>query len=109
MAFFYLLYIILGMFVDPISMMVMTVPTILPTVVQLGFDPIWFAVVITLACEIGLISPPVGLNLYILQGISDCTLAEVAIGAAPFLFALIFALALFTAFPILSLWLPSLM
>ena len=109
MAFFYLLYIILGMFVDPISMMVMTVPTILPTVVQLGFDPIWFAVVITLACEIGLISPPVGLNLYILQGISDCTLAEIAIGAAPFVFTLIFGLALFTAFPMLSLWLPSLM
>jgi tripartite ATP-independent transporter DctM subunit len=109
MAFFYLIYIILGMLVDPVSMMVMTVPTILPTVVQLGFDPIWFAVVITLACEIGLITPPVGLNLYILQGISQCSLAEVAIGAAPFVFTLILGLALFTAFPILSLWLPNLM
>jgi len=109
MAFFYLLYLILGMFVDPVSMMVMTVPTILPTVTLLGFDPIWFAVVVTLACEIGLITPPVGLNLYIMRGISNVSLGEIAIGAMPFVVALIIDLAILTAFPILSLWLPSLM
>jgi tripartite ATP-independent transporter DctM subunit len=108
-AMFYLLYLILGMLVDPISMMVMTVPTILPTVIMLGFDPIWFAVVVTLACEIGLITPPVGLNLYILRGVSDATLAEIALGAAPFVVTLIVDLAILTAFPGLSLWLPRLM
>jgi len=108
-AMFYMLYLILGMFVDPVSMMVMTVPTILPTVEILGFDPIWFSVVVTLACEIGLITPPVGLNLYILRGVSDASIGEIALGAAPFVLTLIVNLALFTAFPILSLWLPSLM
>jgi len=109
MAMFYLLYLILGMLVDPVSMMVMTVPTILPTVEILGFDPIWFSVVVTLACEIGLITPPVGLNLYILRGVSDASIGEIALGAAPFVFTLIVNLVILTAFPILSLWLPSLM
>lgn len=109
MAMFYLLYLILGMLVDPVSMMVMTVPTILPTVVMLGFDPIWFAVVVTLACEIGLITPPVGLNLYILRGVSEAPLGEIALGSAPFVLTLIVNLAILTAFPILSLWLPNLM
>jgi tripartite ATP-independent transporter DctM subunit len=109
MAMFYLLYLILGMLVDPVSMMVMTVPTILPTVELLGFDPIWFAVVVTLACEIGLITPPVGLNLYILRGVSDASIGEIALGAAPFVIVLILNLVILTAFPILSLWLPNLM
>jgi len=109
MILFYVLYLILGMLVDPVSMMVMTVPTILPTVIMLGFDPIWFAVVVTLACEIGLITPPVGLNLYILRGVSEAPLGEIALGAAPFVITLILDLAILTAFPILSLWLPNLM
>jgi tripartite ATP-independent transporter DctM subunit len=108
-AIFYVIYIILGMLVDPVSMMVMTVPTILPTVVHLGFDPIWFSVMITLACEIGLITPPVGLNLYILQGISGCSLGEIAKGASPFVLTLILGLVLFTAFPGLCLYLVKLM
>jgi len=74
-----------------------------------GIDPIWFAVVVTLACEIGLITPPVGMNLYILRGVSNATLGEIALGAAPFVLALMVDLAILTAFPILSLWLPSIM
>lgn len=109
MALFYLMYLILGMLVDPVSMMVMTVPTILPAVIALGFDPIWFAVAITLTCEMGLITPPVGLNLYILQGITKRPLGEIAIGAAPFVVVLLIDLAILTAFPNLSLWLPNLM
>ena len=109
LTLFYVLYFILGMLVDPVSMMVMTVPTILPTVIALGFDPIWFAVVITLTCEIGLITPPVGLNLYILRGVSEARLGQIALGAAPFVIILILDLAILTAFPILSLWLPNLM
>lgn len=108
-SIFYLVYILLGMLVDPVSMMVMTVPTMLPTVIELGFDPVWFSVVITLACEIGLITPPVGLNLYILQGISGQSLTDIAKGSAPFVFTLILGLVLFTAFPSLSLYLVNLM
>jgi tripartite ATP-independent transporter DctM subunit len=109
LSLFYLLYLLLGMLLDPISMMVMTVPTILPTVVALGFDPIWFAVIVTMACEMGLITPPVGLNLYILRGVSGASLDEIALGSAPFVFVLLFNMALLTAYPGLALWLPSLM
>lgn len=108
-AMFYMLYFVLGMLIDPVSMMVMTVPTILPTVELLGFDPIWFSVVVTVACEIGLITPPVGLNLYILRGVSNASLNEISRGAAPFIIALIIDIIILTAFPMLSLWLPSLM
>jgi tripartite ATP-independent transporter DctM subunit len=108
LALFYLLYVILGMLVDPVSMMVMTIPTILPTVIALGFDPIWFSVVITVTCEIGLITPPVGLNLFILRGVSEAQLGEIALGAAPFVITLIADLAILTAFPAISLWLPNL-
>jgi len=103
------LYLILGMLLDPISMMVMTVPTILPTVVALGFDPIWFAVIVTMACEIGLITPPVGLNLYILRGISGASLDLIALGSVPFVIVLLLNMYLLTAYPVLALWLPSLM
>jgi tripartite ATP-independent transporter DctM subunit len=109
LSLFYLLYLLLGMLLDPISMMVMTVPTILPTVVALGFDPIWFAVVVTMACEMGLITPPVGLNLYILRGVSGASLDEIALGSAPFVFVLLFNMGLLTVYPGLALWLPSLM
>ncbi|KPK87574.1 MAG: hypothetical protein AMJ94_16675 [Deltaproteobacteria bacterium SM23_61] len=109
LSLFYLLYLLLGMLLDPISMMVMTVPTILPTVVALGFDPIWFAVVVTMACEMGLITPPVGLNLYILRGVSGASLDEIALGSAPFVVALLLNMALLTIYPELALWLPSLM
>ncbi|RLB06160.1 MAG: hypothetical protein DRG59_04745 [Deltaproteobacteria bacterium] len=108
-SLFYVLYLILGMLVDPVSMMVMTIPVILPTIKTMGFDPIWFSVVVTLACEIGLITPPVGLNLYVLRGVSDAPLSEIAFGAAPFVLTLIIDLVILTAFPVLSLWLPSLM
>jgi tripartite ATP-independent transporter DctM subunit len=109
LVLFYLLYFILGMLFDPVSMMVMTIPTLLPAVIKLGFDPIWFAVVVTVNCEIGLITPPVGLNLYILRGITGSTLEEISLGAAPFVLTLIVDLAILTAFPILALWLPKMM
>jgi len=109
LTLFFLLYLFLGMLLEPISMMIMTVPTILPTVVALGFDPIWFAVVVTMACEMGLITPPVGLNLYILRGVSGAPLEEIALGSAPFVFVILLNMLLLTSFPQIALWLPSLM
>lgn len=108
-ASFVALYFVLGMLIDPISMMVMTVPTLLPTVVQMGFDPIWFAVVVTMMCEIGNITPPVGMNLYVVQGVCNASLAEVSIGSAPFVLALLIDVAIITAYPIIATWLPSIM
>jgi tripartite ATP-independent transporter DctM subunit len=106
---FVALYFILGMLIDPISMMVMTVPTLLPTVIQMGFDPIWFAVVVTMMCEIGNITPPVGMNLFVVQGVCNASLAEVSIGSAPFVLALLIDVAIITAYPIIATWLPSIM
>lgn len=108
-AFVYLLYFILGCFVDSISMMVMTLPVVFPVIVAQGFDPVWFAVTLTVCVEIGLITPPVGMNLYVLQGICRRPLSEIVIGTLPFLVIMIIMLVVFTVFPILSLWLPGTM
>ena len=110
MTIFYLLYIALGCVIDGISMMVLTLPVIFPAVVALGFDPVWFAVVLTLLIELGLITPPVGLNLYVLQGVSGGhPMRDIIIGAIPFMFAMVLVIVLVSFFPILATWLPELM
>jgi tripartite ATP-independent transporter DctM subunit len=110
MLVFYALYVALGCVIDGISMMVLTLPVIFPAVVALGFDPVWFAVVLTLLIELGLITPPVGLNLYVLQGISGGhPMRDIVIGAIPFMFAMVLVIALVSFFPILATWLPGLM
>lgn len=110
MLVFYLLYIFLGCFIDGISMMVLTLPVVFPAVVALGFDPVWFAVILTILIELGLITPPVGLNLYVLQGISGGhPMRDIALGAVPFMAAMLAVIALLSYFPILATWLPGLM
>jgi len=104
-----LLYIVLGCFLDGISMMVLTVPTVVPVLEALGFDRIWFGVILVVLTEIGMITPPMGLNLYVIQGISQKPLGEVVLGVAPFFFLMLMCLGLLTLFPELVLWLPSLM
>jgi len=105
----FLIYIVLGCFLDGISMMVLTVPTVLPILVALGFDPIWFGVALVILCEIGMITPPMGLNLFVIQGISGKPLAVVTWGVIPFFWLMLANLALITAFPELVLWLPRLL
>ncbi len=101
----YLLYIFLGCFIDGISMMVLTLPVIFPAVVALGFDPVWFAVILTILIELGLITPPVGL-----QGISrGHPMRDIALGATPFMAAMLAVIALLSYFPSLATWLPGLM
>lgn len=100
-------YILMGMFLDSISMMVMTLPVLFPLITSVGFDPVWFGVVLVILLEIGLITPPVGMNLFVLRGISSATtLKEIAWGATPFTMVMILALALFYAWPDLVTWLP---
>ena len=91
-------------------MMITTIPIVTPIVVQMGFDPIWFGIVVILLVETALITPPVGVNLYIVHGVrGQGPLHDVMIGAAPFVIALAVVLGLIIAFPEIVLWLPKFM
>ena len=104
------IYLIMGCFLDAISMMVLTMPVIFPVVKTLGFDPIWFGVVCVIMMEAGLITPPVGLNVYTLAGVAkDVPMATIFRGAFPFLFAMVAVTILITIFPGIALYLPSMM
>ena len=105
-----LLYILLGFFVDGISMMYVTLPVLFPVIVASGFDVIWFGVVLTILVELGQITPPVGLNLFTIQGISGGRpFSEVVLGSTPYVFLMLLIIFLLTIFPSLALWLPSVM
>ncbi|HBE44215.1 MAG TPA: C4-dicarboxylate ABC transporter permease [Deltaproteobacteria bacterium] len=102
------IYLILGCFLDAVSMMVLTMPVIFPVMVGLGFDPIWFGVICVLMMNAGLITPPVGLNVYTIAGIiRDVPMKEVFKGAAPFLFAILATTVILTFFPIIATILPA--
>ncbi|OGM17685.1 hypothetical protein A2V61_00960 [Candidatus Woesebacteria bacterium RBG_19FT_COMBO_47_8] len=105
----YILYIILGCFFDFISMILMTVPFVYPIMMNLGYDPFWFGVVLVIVGEMGLLTPPVGMNLYVLKAVSKVSLGEVAKGSLPYFSMLIVTLILITLFPGLATWLPSTM
>ncbi len=98
----------LGMFIDAISMMVLILGVVFPIIVDVGYDPVWFGVILVLLLEIGLITPPVGLNLYTVRGIMPgATLAEVSRAALPFVAILLLGIVIFTIFPEIVLWLPQ--
>lgn len=98
----------LGMFIDAISMMVLILGVIFPLITSVGYDPIWFGVILVLMLEIGLITPPVGLNLFTVRGLMPgATLNEVSLSSLPFVGLLLLATALFTIFPEIVLWLPQ--
>lgn len=105
-----LIYLILGCFLDAISMMVLTMPVIFPVIKALGFDPIWFGVICVIMMEAGLITPPVGLNVYTLAGVvKDVPMQTIFRGAAPFLISMVAVVILITIFPKIALFLPSMM
>ena len=102
-----LFLLVAGFFLPPVAVILMAAPTLLPIVQGLGFDPVWFAVVLTLNMEIGLITPPVGLNLYVINGIApDVRLQTVLAGALPFMLLMVLAIVLLCVFPGIALWLP---
>jgi C4-dicarboxylate transporter DctM subunit len=103
------MYVGLGMLMDGISMMLLTLPVLYPIVLNAGFDPIWFGVVLVLLIEVGGITPPVGLVLFVIQGISRASLAEVSRGAWPFVAILLVTVVLVAVFPGIVTWLPTLM
>jgi C4-dicarboxylate transporter DctM subunit len=99
---------IMGCLLDPMAILVITLPIIFPIVTKLGFDPIWFGIVITINVEVGMITPPFGLNLFILNGaIKGITMKDIVVGSMPFVFLLLLGLAVIMVFPALSTWLPG--
>jgi tripartite ATP-independent transporter DctM subunit len=103
-----LFYLVLGCFMDSLSMLLLTVPLVFPLILDLGFDPIWFGVIIVTVVEIGLITPPIGMNLFTIMGSTpDLKLPTLVRGVVPFLLADIVRLAILIAIPGLVLWLPG--
>lgn len=97
-----------GFFLPPVAIILMTAPILLPIIEGAGFDPIWFAVILTINMEIGLITPPVGLNLYVIKGISpDITLPEILRGSFPFMLCMVLAIVILCFFPGIATWLPN--
>jgi tripartite ATP-independent transporter DctM subunit len=102
--------ILLGMFMDQVSMMLITVPIFYPIATQLGYDPIWFSLIVLMALEMSATTPPFGLLLFIMMGmVRGTTLGQVALAAAPYLLCDLILIALLIMFPVLGLYLPSLM
>ncbi|MES9944262.1 MAG: TRAP transporter large permease [Candidatus Thiodiazotropha sp.] len=108
MLYINIFLLVAGFFLPPVAVILMTSPTLVPIVIQAGFDPIWFGVMLTLNMEIGLITPPVGLNLYVINGIvPDVDLKTVLLGALPFMLCMLVGIGLLIAFPQIALWLPN--
>lgn len=102
-------YLLLGIFIEAMAMMVTTVGIVTPLVVSLGFDPVWFGIFITVMMELSIISPPVGLNLYVVQNLRPVkgSINDVFIGVLPFVVAMLIFVALLIQFPAIALWLPA--
>jgi tripartite ATP-independent transporter DctM subunit len=105
-----LMYIVLGTFLDELAMILLTLPIFFPVVTRLGFDPIWFGVAVVLVVEMGMISPPVGMTMFVVKGIApDISMQTIYKGVLPFVIAVAVMMALLVAFPRIALFLPGLM
>jgi len=101
-------YIIMGFFIETLSMMVLTIPIVFPIIVDCGYDPIWFGVLLIILIEMALITPPVGLNLYVVQGIrKEGSISDIIIGSMPFAFIMLIMIALLIKFPELVFFLAG--
>ena len=102
------LYLIMGCFIDPLGILIITLPVLFPIVTKLGFDPIWFGIIVTINSEIGMITPPVGFNLFVLKGVvpPEVSLGDIIRGSIPFVGVLALGLVLLMVFPEIALWLP---
>jgi hypothetical protein len=108
LALIMLMYLVLGCLMDAMAMIILTVPIIFPVVVQLGFDPIWFGVIIVMTVELGLIHPPVGMNVFVIKSvIKDVSFLTIFKGVLPFVVTDLLRLLILIMFPMIALWLPS--
>mgnify|MGYP005988644719 CR=1 FL=1 len=105
-----LLYLVLGCFMETLSMLITTLPIVAPIVAAQGIDPVWFGVFVVIMCELSLVTPPVGMNLYVVQGIRPpgSDVRDVILGVAPFIVGMLVLVAALWMFPQLALWLPNL-
>ncbi len=107
LVFIAVLYLILGCFLDQISILILTIPIMLPLITSLGFDPVWFGVVVILLAEVGIVTPPVGLNVFVVSKVTRIPVEEVFRGIWPHVLAHVILIAFIMAFPSVVLWLPS--
>jgi len=108
LALIMLMYLVLGCLMDALAMIILTVPIVFPVIMALGFDPIWFGVIVVMTVELGLIHPPVGMNIFVIKSvIEDVKISTVFYGVLPFIVTDLIRLVILIAFPIIALWLPS--
>jgi tripartite ATP-independent transporter DctM subunit len=108
LALIMVMYIVLGTLMDALAMIILTVPIVFPVIRELGFDPIWFGVIIVMVGELGLIHPPVGMNIFVIKSVvDDVKMSTIFYGVFPFIITDILRLIILIAFPIIALWLPS--
>lgn len=108
LALIMVMYLVLGCLMDAMAMIILTVPIIFPVIVHLGFDPIWFGVIIVMTVELGLIHPPVGMNVFVIKSVvKDVSFTTIFKGVLPFILTDIIRLVILIAFPMIALWLPT--
>jgi C4-dicarboxylate transporter DctM subunit len=108
LALIMVMYLVLGCLMDALAMIILTVPIVFPVIKELGFDPIWFGVIIVMTVELGLIHPPVGMNIFVIKSvIEDVKMSTMFYGVMPFIITDLLRLIILIAFPIIALWLPS--
>jgi len=108
LALIMVMYLVLGCLMDAMAMIILTVPIIYPVIIQLGFDPIWFGVIIVMTVELGLIHPPVGMNVFVIKSVvKDVSFTTIFKGVIPFVVTDLFRLVVLISFPAIALWLPS--
>jgi tripartite ATP-independent transporter DctM subunit len=108
LALIMVMYLILGCLMDALAMVILTIPIIFPVIVHLGFDPIWFGIIIVMTVELGLIHPPVGMIVFVIKSVvPDVNFSTIFKGVLPFIITDLIRLIILITFPILALWLPS--
>jgi TRAP-type C4-dicarboxylate transport system permease large subunit len=108
LALIMIMYLGLGCLMDALAMIILTVPVVFPVIVALGFDPIWFGVVIVMTVELGLIHPPVGMNIFVIKSvIEDAKISTIFYGVLPFIITDILRLIILIVFPVIATYLPS--
>src|SRR6202040_1006393 len=108
LALIMLMYIVLGCLMDSLAMIILTIPIIFPVIMQLGFDPIWFGVIIVMTVELGLIHPPVGMNVFVIKTVvPEVSFLTIFAGVLPFIATDILRLIILIAFPIIATFLPA--
>ena len=110
LALIMLMYLVLGCLMDAMAMIILTIPIIFPVIKTLGFDPIWFGVIIVMTVELGLIHPPVGMNVFVIKSVvPDVKFSTIFRGVLPFIVTDLIRLVILIAFPLLATWIPRTM